>query len=106
MFGTIRYVGGNKDGDFKECETGVVDGVSTNKPQHLACDNCRVKKVRDASTVIGRDWSAHWHLGRSDPLQWPTSRLFPMQNAPSFVHLFRPEAKEGGEETPFNSKQL
>jgi surface antigen len=47
MFGTLRYVPENKSGEFLERESGVVGNVTTNKPQHSACDNCRVKKVGD-----------------------------------------------------------
>lgn len=105
MFGTIRYAGDNKDGDFEECGTGVVDGISTNKPQHLACDNCRVKKVCDgfhngelaAQALIS-------YLSRPDSLQRPKGRLFPMQNPPFFLHLFRPEAKEGRTKKAFSQQ--
>lgn len=45
MFGTLRYFPEKKTGEFVERGTGVVGHSATNKPQHSACDNCRVKKV-------------------------------------------------------------
>ncbi|KAG2418184.1 hypothetical protein HFD88_001285 [Aspergillus terreus] len=44
MFGTLRYLPKDKTGEFLERESGVVGNTTTNKPQHSACDNCRVKK--------------------------------------------------------------
>ncbi|KAK2755489.1 hypothetical protein FQN54_006426 [Arachnomyces sp. PD_36] len=42
MFGTLRYVTYNKDGEFLEHEMRAIDG-STSRLQHTACDNCRVR---------------------------------------------------------------
>ncbi|KAE8396121.1 hypothetical protein BDV23DRAFT_168384 [Aspergillus alliaceus] len=53
MFGTLRYLPENKTGEFLERESGVVRNAPTNKPQHSACDNCRVKKIRCSGRRAG-----------------------------------------------------
>ncbi|KAF7181114.1 hypothetical protein CNMCM7691_000243 [Aspergillus felis] len=53
MFGTLRYLPENKTGEFLERESGVVGKAPTNKPQHSACDHCRVKKIRCSGRRAG-----------------------------------------------------
>lgn len=44
MFGTLRYEAADKAGEFLEHGVGIT-GVPMSRFQHMACDNCRVKKV-------------------------------------------------------------
>ncbi|EAW12424.1 Zn(II)2Cys6 transcription factor domain-containing protein [Aspergillus clavatus NRRL 1] len=53
MFGTLRYLPKKKTGEFLKRESGVVGNIATNKPQHSACDNCRVKKIRCSGRRAG-----------------------------------------------------
>ncbi|OQE04789.1 hypothetical protein PENVUL_c030G03366 [Penicillium vulpinum] len=53
MFGTLRYQSEKKTGEFLERESGFAGNVATNKPQHSACDNCRVKKIRCSGRKAG-----------------------------------------------------
>ncbi|KAF3386451.1 hypothetical protein F1880_000163 [Penicillium rolfsii] len=53
MFGTLRYLPEKKTGEFLERESGVAGNKATNKPQHSACDNCRVKKIRCSGRKAG-----------------------------------------------------
>ncbi|KAL4922543.1 hypothetical protein BDW62DRAFT_54836 [Aspergillus aurantiobrunneus] len=47
MFGTLRYLPEKKTAEFLERESGAT------KPQHSACDNCRVKKIRCSGRKAG-----------------------------------------------------
>ncbi|PYH43803.1 Zn(II)2Cys6 transcription factor domain-containing protein [Aspergillus saccharolyticus JOP 1030-1] len=53
MFGTLRYLPENQAGEFLERESGVNGNIPTNKPQHSACDNCRIKKIRCSGRRAG-----------------------------------------------------
>ncbi|KAL4733556.1 hypothetical protein BDV11DRAFT_213667 [Aspergillus similis] len=53
MFGTLRYLPEKKTAEFLKRESGVVGNTATNKPQHSACDNCRVKKIRCSGRRAG-----------------------------------------------------
>ncbi|PYI36060.1 hypothetical protein BP00DRAFT_387228 [Aspergillus indologenus CBS 114.80] len=53
MFGTIRYLRNNQTGEFLERETRMVGSAPTNKPRHVACDYCRVKKIRCSGQQAG-----------------------------------------------------
>ncbi|KAL2822613.1 hypothetical protein BJX63DRAFT_377121 [Aspergillus granulosus] len=52
MFGTLRYEATNKDGEFLEHEMSV-SGFPMSRLQHMACDNCRVKKIRCSGRRTG-----------------------------------------------------
>lgn len=105
MFGTLRYLPEKKTGEFLERESGVAGNVATNKPQHWACDNCRVKKVCDL-----KSWKASFSLCvhspcskrlteaietcQIDPLQRPKSGMFTVQDPFSPLQLYpRPHAE-------------
>ncbi|KAM5487355.1 hypothetical protein MaudMau93_004623 [Microsporum audouinii] len=45
MFGTLRYDPADKAGEFLEHGVGTT-GAPMTRFQHMACDNCRVKKIR------------------------------------------------------------
>ncbi|EKV04596.1 hypothetical protein PDIG_83050 [Penicillium digitatum PHI26] len=45
MFGTLRYEAADKAGEFLEHGVGTT-GVPISRFQHMACDNCRIKKIR------------------------------------------------------------
>ena len=50
MFGTLRYEAADKAGEFLEHGVGAT-GVPLSRFQHMACDNCRVKKVNACLAV-------------------------------------------------------
>jgi hypothetical protein len=89
MFGTLRYLPEKKVGEFLERESGVAEDGATNKPQHSACDNCRIKKVcylkfpcRSCNHILGsKSLIQMLEMCGIDPLQRPKSGLFAMQNS-------------------------
>ncbi|KAL4916493.1 hypothetical protein BDW62DRAFT_186153 [Aspergillus aurantiobrunneus] len=52
MFGTLRYEASNRDGEFLE-QGMSLSGLPTNRLLHMACDNCRVKKIRCSGRRTG-----------------------------------------------------
>ncbi|CAI7653281.1 unnamed protein product [Penicillium pancosmium] len=91
MFGTLRYLPEKKVGEFLERESGVAEDGATNKPQHSACDNCRIKKIRCSGRKAG--------CSRCKTLSLPCNYTHALTRKRKRKQPYGPSGKENENET-------